>query len=157
MYRLADGNLADVPFPVPGDRLQADDLRAESYGYLRHQLYRFGGSTWLVRMCMANCHTAGTFILQFAGNESKVAAFLPHQFPSGLVWAVPVTLAVEKDLADRIQLGQEVALCEGDAVLAVLEVAPAGDAAVAAQACLPCGSRQVHAGGANRTGQAHAA
>jgi sulfate adenylyltransferase len=42
---------------------------------------------------------------------------------SGVVWSVPVTLAVEKACADRIQEGQEVALCEGDAVLAVMEVA----------------------------------
>jgi sulfate adenylyltransferase len=50
---------------------------------------------------------------------------------NGLVWSVPVTLAVEKELADRIQGGQEVALCEpstalrpgGDRILAVMEVA----------------------------------
>jgi len=42
---------------------------------------------------------------------------------SGVVWSVPITLAVEKDLADRIQEGQEVALCEGERVLAVMEVA----------------------------------
>ena len=58
---------------------------------------------------------------------------------NGLVWSVPVTLAVGKDLADRIQEGQEVALCEpstelrpgpstelrpgAERVLAVMEVA----------------------------------
>ena len=42
---------------------------------------------------------------------------------NGLVWSIPVTLAVEQDLADRIQQGQEVALCEGRRALAVLEVA----------------------------------
>jgi sulfate adenylyltransferase len=42
---------------------------------------------------------------------------------SGVVWSVPVTLAVEDDLADRIQEGQEVALCENERVLAVMEVA----------------------------------
>ena len=41
----------------------------------------------------------------------------------GLVWSVPVTLAVDQNLADRIQRGEEVALCEGESVLAVLEVA----------------------------------
>jgi sulfate adenylyltransferase len=40
-----------------------------------------------------------------------------------VVWAVPVTLAVAEDLADRIQEGQEVALCEGERILAVMEVA----------------------------------
>jgi sulfate adenylyltransferase len=42
---------------------------------------------------------------------------------SGVLWSVPVTLAVDEDLAGRIQQGQEVALCEGDRVLAVMEVA----------------------------------
>jgi len=41
---------------------------------------------------------------------------------NGLVWSVPVTLAVTQDLADRIRMGQEVALCEGSRALAVLEV-----------------------------------
>jgi sulfate adenylyltransferase len=42
---------------------------------------------------------------------------------NGLVWPVPVTLAVDEGLADRIQEEQEVALCEEERVLAVLEVA----------------------------------
>jgi len=42
---------------------------------------------------------------------------------NGLVWSVPVTLAVEKEMADRVREGQEVALCEGQRVLAVMEVA----------------------------------
>ena len=41
----------------------------------------------------------------------------------GLVWSVPVTLAVGGTLASEIQAGQEVALCEGDRTLAVMEVA----------------------------------
>lgn len=42
---------------------------------------------------------------------------------SGVVWPVPVTLAVEQELADQIKLEQEIALCEGDRALAVMEVA----------------------------------
>ena len=54
---------------------------------------------------------------------------------SGLLWSIPVTIAVEQDMADCIDEGQEVALCEpstvseaalrpgGERVLAVLEVA----------------------------------
>ena len=50
---------------------------------------------------------------------------------SGVLWSVPVTLAVDEDLDGCIQEGQEVALCEpstqpgqgGDRVLAVMEVA----------------------------------
>ena len=49
---------------------------------------------------------------------------------SGVLWSIPVTLAVNEDLDGRIQEGQEVALCEpsteirpgGDRVLAVMEV-----------------------------------
>jgi sulfate adenylyltransferase len=42
---------------------------------------------------------------------------------NGLLWSIPVTLAIEKDVADQIEEGQEVALCGGEHVLAVLEVA----------------------------------
>ncbi len=42
---------------------------------------------------------------------------------SGVVWTVPVTLAVEQELADQIEEGQEIALCEGERSLAVMEVA----------------------------------
>ncbi len=41
---------------------------------------------------------------------------------SGLVWSVPVTLALDEDLAGRISEGQEIALCEGDQILAVMDV-----------------------------------
>jgi sulfate adenylyltransferase len=41
---------------------------------------------------------------------------------SGVLWSVPVTLAVDEDLAGRVQEGGEVALCEDGRVLAVMEV-----------------------------------
>ena len=42
---------------------------------------------------------------------------------NGVVWSVPVTLALEEEQANAIKEGQEVALCEGDRPLAVMEVA----------------------------------
>lgn len=42
---------------------------------------------------------------------------------NGLVWTIPITLAVDAEIASRIREGQEVALCERERVLAVLEVA----------------------------------
>lgn len=41
---------------------------------------------------------------------------------NGLVWPIPVTLAVDRDTAVPIQLNQEIALCENGNVLAVMEV-----------------------------------
>jgi sulfate adenylyltransferase len=41
---------------------------------------------------------------------------------NGVVWSVPVTLAVDQEQADAIKEGQEVALCEGERPLAVMEV-----------------------------------
>jgi len=41
---------------------------------------------------------------------------------SGLVWSIPVTLALEQGVADGVREGQEVVLCEGDRVLALMEV-----------------------------------
>ncbi len=42
---------------------------------------------------------------------------------SGLVWSIPVTLAVTSEQAASIRAGQEIALCEGNNVLAVMTVA----------------------------------
>lgn len=42
---------------------------------------------------------------------------------NGILWPMPVTLTVSQDLAADVQEGQEIALCEDDRVLAVMEVA----------------------------------
>jgi len=42
---------------------------------------------------------------------------------NGVVWSVPITLAIEQAQAEHIEEGQEIALCEEDSVLAVMEVA----------------------------------
>ncbi len=41
---------------------------------------------------------------------------------NGVIWSVPITLAIQEDQADEIQEGKEVALCEENRVLAVMEV-----------------------------------
>jgi len=41
---------------------------------------------------------------------------------NGILWPIPVTLAVDQDLAADIEEGQEIALCEGDEVRAMMEV-----------------------------------
>ncbi len=41
---------------------------------------------------------------------------------NGVLWPMPVTLAVDGDLAADIEEGQEIALCEGDEVRAMMEV-----------------------------------
>jgi len=42
---------------------------------------------------------------------------------NGVLWSLPVTLAVEQDVAADIEEGQEIALCEDERVLAMMEVA----------------------------------
>lgn len=42
---------------------------------------------------------------------------------SGVLWPMPVTLAVGQGVAEGVEEGQEIALCEGERVLAVMEVA----------------------------------
>lgn len=41
---------------------------------------------------------------------------------NGLIWSIPVTLAVDTAVADSLQLNQEIALCEAGRVLAVMEI-----------------------------------
>jgi ATP sulfurylase len=42
---------------------------------------------------------------------------------SGLVWSIPITLPVSRELADELREGEEVALTEGDRILGILELA----------------------------------
>lgn len=42
---------------------------------------------------------------------------------SGAVWSIPITLAIDEKLASDISEGDEIALCENDRILAVMEVA----------------------------------
>jgi sulfate adenylyltransferase len=42
---------------------------------------------------------------------------------NNLLWSIPVTLPVSDDLAATIEVGQEIALCENERVLAIMEVA----------------------------------
>ena len=41
---------------------------------------------------------------------------------SGLAWTIPVVLPIEDSIAEQVQEGQEVALVEGDRILAVMEI-----------------------------------
>lgn len=41
---------------------------------------------------------------------------------SGLVWTLPVVLPVERQVADGLREGESVALCEGDRILALMEI-----------------------------------
>ena len=42
---------------------------------------------------------------------------------NGLVWSIPITLAVDKEMAASIEEGTEIALCQDDNMLAIMEVA----------------------------------
>jgi ATP sulfurylase len=58
----------------------------------------------------------------FMGRADYERCVAEMRLTSGVVFPVPVTLAVDQDVADRIAEGQEVTLCEGERVLAVMEV-----------------------------------
>ncbi|MFW6082721.1 MAG: sulfate adenylyltransferase [Chloroflexota bacterium] len=60
-----------------------------------------------------------TGFMQKADYERCIAEM---RLMSGVIWSVPITLAVGTARADLIQEGQEIALCEGDRVLAVMGV-----------------------------------
>lgn len=59
----------------------------------------------------------------FMGHDDYTRVVREMHLASGLVWSIPITLAVSADQAATIREGQEVALCEGERVLAVMTVA----------------------------------
>ena len=52
----------------------------------------------------------------------QIVDLVRDRLTNGLVWSIPVTLAVTSDVAAGIREGQEVALCEGERPLAVMTV-----------------------------------
>jgi sulfate adenylyltransferase len=58
----------------------------------------------------------------FMGQADYERVVSELRLDSGLVWSIPITLAVDEETAGAIDEGAEVALCQGDNVLAVMEV-----------------------------------
>jgi sulfate adenylyltransferase len=58
----------------------------------------------------------------FMGQVDYEKVVREMRLASNLVWTIPVVLPVSRELAATLAEGQEVALCEGDRVLAVMEV-----------------------------------
>nr|MBI2904685.1 sulfate adenylyltransferase [Chloroflexota bacterium] len=58
----------------------------------------------------------------FMGQVDYEKVVREMRLASNLVWTIPVVLPVSRELATTLAEGQEVALCEGDRVLAVMEV-----------------------------------
>jgi sulfate adenylyltransferase len=58
----------------------------------------------------------------FMGQADYERVVNEMRLSNGLVWPIPVTLAVDRETAVSIQLNQEIALCENGNVLAVMEV-----------------------------------
>lgn len=59
----------------------------------------------------------------FMGRVDYERVVSEMRLSNNLLWSIPVTLAVDTETADAINLGQEIALCEDGNVLAVMEVA----------------------------------
>ena len=62
-------------------------------------------------------------LVGFMGQSDYERVVSEMRLSNNLLWSIPVTLAVEEDTAAVIEPGQEIALCEDDNVLAVMEVA----------------------------------
>ena len=60
----------------------------------------------------------------FMGHDDWRGSCVDMRLASGLFWPIPITLPVPSDLADRIRVGEEVALTDGRSgeLLAILEV-----------------------------------
>jgi sulfate adenylyltransferase len=59
----------------------------------------------------------------FMGRADYERVVAEMRLANGLVWPIPITLAIDDDLAHIVREGQEVALVQSDRVLAIMEVA----------------------------------
>jgi len=58
----------------------------------------------------------------FMGQSDYERVVSEMRLANNLLWSLPITLAVDRDTAAELQIGQEIALCEDGRVLAVMEV-----------------------------------
>ena len=60
----------------------------------------------------------------FMGEKAWRGVCTDMKLPDGVFWPIPITLSASKDLADTIDTGEEVALCDGESgeILATMSV-----------------------------------
>ena len=59
----------------------------------------------------------------FMGSADYEAVLSNHHLSNGLVWTIPITLAVDLTLADKLEVGQELALVDGSReIIAILHL-----------------------------------
>ncbi len=58
----------------------------------------------------------------YMGRDDYLSVLKEMRLANGLVWPIPITLAVEEDRARALKTGQDVALCEGPRPLAILHL-----------------------------------
>ena len=58
----------------------------------------------------------------FMVQEDYESVVSEMRLPDGPVWPIPITLDVSDDVAESISVGDQVALCDGERILAIMEV-----------------------------------
>lgn len=61
-------------------------------------------------------------LIGFMDEASYRSVVSEMRLPDGTVWPLPITLDVGGDLAETISIGDQVALCDGERVLAIMDV-----------------------------------
>jgi sulfate adenylyltransferase len=59
----------------------------------------------------------------FMGQADYERVVREMRLSNNLLWSLPVTLPVDREVASELKIGQEIALCQDGAVLAVMEIA----------------------------------
>ena len=68
-------------------------------------------------------HGAMSPLTGFMGQADYERVVREMRLSNNLLWSLPVTLAVDREVASDLKIGQEIALCQDGAVLAVMEIA----------------------------------
>ena len=68
-------------------------------------------------------HGAMSPLTGFMGQADYERVVREMRLSNNLLWSLPVTLPVDREVASDLKIGQEIALCQDGAVLAVMEIA----------------------------------
>lgn len=117
--------LLDVS-PPHGGQLVNRMLRGEMRKAVQEraeELYKLDLDSFNLSDLELLAHGAMSPLTGFMGQTDYERVVREMRLSNNLLWSLPVTLPVDREVASVLKIGQEIALCQDGAVLAVMEIA----------------------------------
>jgi len=112
--------------PPHGGQLVNRMLRGEMRKAVQErakELYKYDLESFNLSDLELIAHGAMSPLTGFMGQADYERVVKEMRLSNNLLWSLPVTLPVDREVASKLKIGQEIALCQDGSVLAVMEIA----------------------------------